>query len=159
MKTSNNSVSSRANQIIGSLYFAFFLSLIMLTSACNPGTSQDEETQVTETAKESRAEFQNIDVAKFDGLRDNETYVVLDVRTPKEIADGKVENAIELDYFADNFDSELKKLAKDKKYLIYCKAGGRSAKAAQKMIDMGYTDVSNLLGGYTSWSSAHPDNK
>lgn len=38
--------------------------------------------------------------------------------------------------------------------LISCKTGGRSMKASQILVDAGYTDVTNVQGGYDAWSSA-----
>ena len=34
-----------------------------------------------------------------------------------------------------------------KKIIVYCASGNRSKQAAQKLIDMGYTNVYNLYGG------------
>ncbi len=156
MKHEAITFSSKLSMSVKSLYFALFLSLGMVATACNSGTAQNDK---AETAEAVKAEYQDIDVAKFDNLRANKEYVVLDVRTPKEVAAGKVEGAVELDYFGSSFDNELGKLDKSKQWLVYCKSGGRSSKAAQQMIDMGFEKVFNLDGGYTSWFAAHPDNK
>ena len=112
----------------------------------------------TDTKSEAdNAQHSDIDVTQFDKLRADENYVVLDIRTPEETREGMIDNAMELDFYADNFESEILKLEKDKKYLVYCRSGGRSAKAAEFMTRSGFEDVSNLIGGYTAWSEAHPD--
>jgi rhodanese-related sulfurtransferase len=156
MKRNTDYFSLRLGQAIGSLSFALFLSLGLIVTACNSGSSQNDKEEQNHVEEEAAASYHNIDVAKFDKLRESKDYVVLDVRTPKEIAAGKVADAIELDYFGSSFDDELGKLDKAKQYLVYCKVGGRSSKAAQKMIDMGFVHVFNLNGGYDSWSAAHP---
>jgi len=79
--------------------------------------------------------------------------VLLDVRTPGEIADGKIAGAIEADYKNDNFSAELDKLDKDKHYVVYCKKGGRSSKSIDLMKEKGFTKCTNLKGGYTDWAS------
>ncbi len=142
----------------GSFCFTLLLSIGVITTSCNSGTAQNEKESEDKVEEVVDAHYQNIDVAKFDELRANNEYVLLDVRTPKEIAAGKVPDAVELDFFDPSFDTKLGQLAKDKEYLIYCKSGGRSSKAAQMMIDKGYHNVYNLNGGYTSWFAAHPDN-
>lgn len=38
--------------------------------------------------------------------------------------------------------------------LISCKTGGRSMKASQILVDAGYTDVTNVQGGFDAWSAA-----
>jgi len=80
--------------------------------------------------------------------------VLLDVRTPEEIAAGKINGALEIDYFNDNFATNIDKLDKNKHYLVYCKSGGRSAKSIALMKEKGFDKCTNLEGGYTAWSSS-----
>ncbi len=84
---------------------------------------------------------------------ENPDFVILDVRTPSEFKDGHLENAENLDYYADTFKDELGKLDKNKTYLIYCKTGNRSGKSLKIMDEMGFTKVYNMLGGFKDWSS------
>ena len=83
-----------------------------------------------------------------------ENTVILDVRTPGEIAEGKIENALEIDILEPGFEDKIKALDKDKTYLVYCKAGGRSAKACNLMLEQEFPNLYNLEGGYTAWSKA-----
>jgi len=147
----------RLFQGIGSLELAFILSFGMIATSCGPGTAQDDKAEQADAPDLVVTKYQNIDVAQFDRLMENKDHIVLDVRTPDEIAEGKIGDAIELDYFAPSFDSDLGKLDKGRKYLVYCKAGGRSSKTAQTMVDMGFQHVYNLEGGYTSWYLANPN--
>ena len=146
-------------QTIPSLSVVFFLVMGLIATSCDSSTAQNDEAEQSGVTEVVVTKYQNIDVAQFDKLRESNDYVVLDVRTPGEIAAGKIGAAVELDYFAPSFSGDLSKLDKSKKYLIYCKVGGRSAKAAQKMVDMGFSNIYNLQGGYTSWFAASPDNK
>ena len=41
-----------------------------------------------------------------------------------------------------------------KKTVVYCAGGYRSSIAASRLAAAGFTDVSDLLGGYGAWSSA-----
>lgn len=77
--------------------------------------------------------------------------VILDVRTPEEFAAGYIDKAINIDFYNDGFADEVKKLDKSKSYFVYCKAGGRSASAAELMRKAGFTKVYDLDGGITSW--------
>ncbi len=86
--------------------------------------------------------------AKMDAL-DNE--ILLDVRTPGEIAQGKIADAVELDFYASNFDAELDKMDKNRPVMVYCKSGGRSGKTAARLRDKGFTEVYDLKGGYSAW--------
>ena len=81
--------------------------------------------------------------------------VVLDVRTADEFADGKIENAINIDiYRGQGFIYEADALDKTKSYYIYCKAGGRSAQACSIMNDLGFEKTYNLVGGIMNWKGA-----
>ena len=63
-----------------------------------------------------------------------------------------IENAIEIDYKSSDFESKIAKLDKSKSYLVYCRSGGRSVGASEKMIAAGFTEVTNMEGGYMAWS-------
>lgn len=81
---------------------------------------------------------------------DTEDVIILDVRTPEEYNEERIEGAILIP------DYDLKTLAeselpdKDEKILIYCRSGNRSKSAAKTLIDMGYTDVYDF-GGIIDW--------
>ena len=41
---------------------------------------------------------------------------------------------------------------KDVEIILHCKAGGRSAKGLQILLDQGYTNASHVIGGINAWS-------
>ncbi len=43
----------------------------------------------------------------------------------------------------------------DRKIIIYCRSGNRSALAIKTMLDLGFTDVRHLDGGFNAWSEAN----
>ena len=42
----------------------------------------------------------------------------------------------------------------ERRYVLYCNEGGRSALAARDLRAMGYPDVAHLEGGFTAWQAA-----
>lgn len=82
---------------------------------------------------------------------DNHDFLILDVRTPEEFATGRLRNAILINFNSDDFRTRVEKLDKSKKILVYCKKGGRSAKAKSIMEAVGFIEVYNMLGGITEW--------
>jgi len=81
--------------------------------------------------------------------------VVIDIRTPEEYAQGHLEYAkLNIDFYNPNFKNEISKLDKNGKYLIYCRTGGRSAKALDIMKELGFSDVHHIKGGITAWQEA-----
>jgi rhodanese-related sulfurtransferase len=85
--------------------------------------------------------------------QDNPDFVILDVRTPDEFAGGHIADAVNLDYQAKTFRNELKKLDKDKTYLVYCASGGRSASAVDVMKELGFMTAYNMRGGISKWKA------
>ena len=83
----------------------------------------------------------------------NEGFVIIDVRTPQEYADGYIENALNLDFNGKTFRDELDKLDKNKMYLIYCRSGRRSAGALDMMAELGFREVYNMVGGIVQWEA------
>ena len=45
-------------------------------------------------------------------------------------------------------------LTTERRLVLYCGTGGRSALAAKTLVDMGYPDVLSLAGGYSAWAAA-----
>jgi rhodanese-related sulfurtransferase len=45
-------------------------------------------------------------------------------------------------------------IPRDRKVVIYCATGNRSALAASVMQGMGYTDVASMTGGIRAWADA-----
>lgn len=79
---------------------------------------------------------------------------LLDVRTPAEYAAGHLDGAINVDVKAADFSERVKALPKDRPVLVYCQAGGRSARACTELQELGFTEVYELRDGYRSWSTA-----
>jgi len=84
-------------------------------------------------------------------MKSNSNMVLIDVRTPGEIAEGKIGEALEIDYRSNNFKDRITNLDKSKDYVVYCKSGGRSKKATDIMMEMGFENLNDLAGGYTTW--------
>lgn len=78
---------------------------------------------------------------------------LVDVRTPNEYNSGHIQKAINIDFFnSQNFQTQFQKLDKSKPVYLYCRSGARSQKAARKLLGMGFTEIYDLKGGYSSWN-------
>jgi rhodanese-related sulfurtransferase len=80
--------------------------------------------------------------------------IIIDLRTPLEYQGGYIEGAINYNYYDPGFNDTLVKLNKDREYLIYCASGGRSGNAFNKMKQMDFKMVYNMIGGVGAWRSA-----
>lgn len=79
------------------------------------------------------------------------TGILVDVRTAEEFEAGHLENAKNIDWYNPEFADQFKDFGKEETIYVYCKMGGRSAKAKEKLKLMGYTHVVNLEGGYEAF--------
>ena len=77
--------------------------------------------------------------------------ILVDVRTPEEFKKGHLENSINIDWFATDFAKKFEGIEKDKIIYVYCKKGGRSSKAQEKLLALGFKNVVDLEGGYDAW--------
>lgn len=84
----------------------------------------------------------------------NDQLVILDVRTPKEYDDGHLKGAINENFYLGVFPDNIKKMDKDKTYLVYCQEGPRAKKAIKLMKEQGFKEAYNLYGGYEKWQQA-----
>lgn len=91
--------------------------------------------------------------ADFAALASRPGAVLLDVRTPQEYASARLAGAKLLPH--SELESRRAELPADKDapVLVYCEAGGRSAKAAKLLTAMGYTSVHDLAGGIAAWKA------
>ena len=78
-------------------------------------------------------------------------FVIIDVRTPEEFADGYIENAINIDFHSEAFGNELNELDKNKTYLVYCRSGRRSRNALDIMEELNFREAYNMSDGIDGW--------
>lgn len=81
-------------------------------------------------------------------IRNNKNIVVFDVRTKDEFEYNHLKGAINLP-LQDISEKSVERYVKNKSnvIIVYCEYGGRSKKAMNKLIKMGYLNVYNLDGG------------
>lgn len=110
---------------------------------------------------DAKSRIKEVDVDKAEQLI-AEGYKVLDVREPSEhnsiaiddsinVPRGVLEPAADLEYPKSNPDLRDHR---DQNWLILCATGGRAALAADTLQKMGFTSVTNILGGMTAWKEA-----
>jgi rhodanese-related sulfurtransferase len=82
---------------------------------------------------------------------ENESIQLLDVRTKEEFCAGKIKHAQNIYIVNDDFRARAEMLDKDKPVYLYCKTGGRSAKAAEVLKEMGFKIIYDMSGGIKEW--------
>ena len=96
--------------------------------------------------------YKNIEPQEFSDLMNQDGYVVLDVRSELEASERSIPGSKLINIMSPVFQSEIEKLDKSKKYLVYCRSGNRSGSACSYMDTMGFENLHNLAGGIIAWN-------
>lgn len=119
------------------------LAIVVLLIACVFTGQANQKTE--------EVSYMNITAEQAKEIMDTEKeYVILDVRTEEEYAEGHIPNAILIpDY---EIEAKAEELLNDKNELIlvYCRSGRRSKLAAERLIELGYTNIKEF-GGIIDW--------
>lgn len=129
-----------------SILLSVFLCLLGFMSCSSPSASSGSDTTNVKPFSDVAPSAWKEEAAKNNGI-------ILDVRTPAEVAAGKIPNSIAIDISATDFQTKIKALDTTKPVYVYCASGGRSGRAMQLMKSLGFTAVYNLQGGITAWKS------
>lgn len=115
-----------------------FTTFIFLLTGCNSVTKENSYTQISMDEAVSMMETE-------------EDYIILDVRTLEEFKEKHIPGAICVPNETIG-TAEIPSLPdKEQMILVYCRSGNRSKQAAQKLADMGYTNIYEF-GGINDWT-------
>lgn len=111
------------------------------------GIVPEGESQVDEAL-----EIDAVEVKKM--LDDGRDFKLIDVREPSEYQICKINSAtlIPLGEIEAKDPSKLNGLKQNDEIVLHCKAGVRSLKAVNALIDMGFSNVRSMRGGILEWS-------
>ena len=86
-------------------------------------------------------------------MNTQENPIIIDVRTAEEFATGHIDQARNINYFADDFWEQLEQLDAGQPIFVYCRTGRRSIRACTLMRNGGFNNdlIFNLEGGYNLW--------
>ncbi|MBK9177210.1 MAG: rhodanese-like domain-containing protein [Flavobacteriales bacterium] len=90
----------------------------------------------------------------YSALLVNSHVQLIDVRTPSEYSAGHIGDARLMDWTGGQLEAEWNTLDKARPVMVYCASGRRSAAASAFLRNKGFTDVTDLQGGFNAWSAA-----
>lgn len=117
------------------------LVLPLVVAACGGGST----TRVIETVSPEVA---------AERLAEAPAPVVLDIRTPEEVAAGRLAGAVNIDFYEADFADRIAALDRDAGYVVYCRSGSRSGQAMELFDSLGFSNVTEIDGGIVAWSAA-----
>ncbi len=82
-------------------------------------------------------------------LRRGESLNIVDVRETAEVQEGKIPGAkhIPLSSFAERYHE----IDPHQETILVCRSGNRSHKACEFLVQKGYSNIKNMLGGMNAW--------
>ncbi|MGV3526134.1 MAG: rhodanese-like domain-containing protein [Candidatus Sericytochromatia bacterium] len=129
--------------------------LSMTLTACASQPQSQTAGVLTRQATSERAVTQiSVQEAKQWLADPQAKWLLLDLRTPAEIARGHVAGAAPLNFNAPDFRTRLEQMDRNQPTIIYCQSGNRSGKALEIMREMGFRNVYDVRGGILAWQAA-----
>ena len=122
-------------------YLKYLLLFFLITSIISCSKKEEKNIFLTIPADKAAAMMK-------DGV------TVLDVRTPEEFALGHIKGAKNYNFMSRDFFERIKKLDKNKPYII-CSRDGRTGKVVSRvLIAEGFKKIYNIENGIIGWSEA-----
>ena len=116
--------------------FSFIATILLIFSPCDNSVDK----------------FEILDYMDFKNQIVNNVQLI-DVRTSEEFNAGHIEGAINIDFKNEEvFYQSFQRLDKKNPVYVYCRSGNRSKKSADKLLEMGFSKVYDLKGGYIDWN-------
>ena len=141
---------------IGAIAVLILTALVFTACADSKKTAADATESSTvsseeETANPTPVGYRQISQEEAQRMMETEKdYIILDVRTPEEFAEGHIPGAICISHDNIPTDNIPELPDKDQLIMIYCRSGRRSKLAAEQLVAQGYTDVVEF-GGINTW--------
>lgn len=131
---------------------ALLAALALLLIACGPGTAVpgDEAAGMAGLTKNTDG-YTDISVEQLSSMLEDTDLILVNVHIPYEGELPQTDLFIPYDQIAKNLDQ-----LPDKEALIvlYCRSGSMSTSAAKELVELGYTNLFELDGGFSDWKAA-----
>lgn len=101
------------------------------------------------TKEKNMTGVKQLGVDEISPLTKEKNYIFIDVREPDEWIQGVIPGVKKVSL--GNLEKHFPELDKNAKYVMVCRSGARSGRAAEKMEQAGFTSVINFKGGMLDW--------
>ena len=117
------------------LFYILGVALVMMT-ACSNGKG-----------------YTSVSVDEFAKVIADNQVQLIDTRTEAEFNEGHIPGAINIDVNESDFEAKVgQKIDKNRPIALYCRGGRRSKIAAERIVALGYDDITELNTGFLSWT-------
>jgi rhodanese-related sulfurtransferase len=134
-------VNVMAKELVRKAYFVLLLLALLVIVGCAPATAVPEGPTASNPTL--------ITVEELSAMLKKKDFVLINVHIPYqgEIPGTDVHIPYnEIEEYADQLPQD-----KDAKIVLYCRSGSMSAAASKTLVEMGYTNVTDVQGGMKAW--------
>jgi len=117
-----------------------------------------ETKSATDLVKEAKQQIENLTPSQVKSELENGNATLIDIREGEELKqNGRIPGSVHasrgmLEFYADaSLPYHKPEFDKDKRIILHCASGGRSALATTTLKQMGYNNVAHLDGGIKAW--------
>lgn len=110
---------------------------------------------------EAKVRVENLTVEQAAGEIERGDALLIDIREPGErTADGSIPDAVPaprgmLEFWADpSSPYHRDEFLPERRIILHCASGGRSALAAKTLQELGYSNVAHMDGGIKAWNAS-----
>lgn len=132
------------------IFGVLVIGLFLLAAACGETPTQSTAERSSQAVEKF---IKHVTAPDFKRLVDAGSRIILDVRTPEEVAQGCIANASTINLYDQDFEEKINLIPKDKEICVYCKVGGRSAEAVKILEKNGFNKIYNLRNGILEWEN------
>lgn len=120
-----------------------------------------ENKSATDLVKEAKQQIENLSPGQVEDELSKGDVILIDIRESEELKqNGKIAGSVHaprgmLEFYADSsLPYHKPEFDKNKRIILHCASGGRSALATATLKQMGYKNIAHLDGGIKAWNES-----
>ena len=147
---------SQPKRYIRSSIIVLGISMLFSVSSGDQKAANQATLNAEKMIIEAKASAPLISVTELNELMaSDQPFGLIDIRSESEFEAGYLKGAELVTRSVLEFAIQVGALGPDKRKLVlYCRSGNRSALAIKTLLELGFTDVRHLDGGFIAWTEA-----